>query len=510
MSRTFNSLKNIKFALLGQASALLISFFARMVFVKTLSSDYLGLNGLFVNILSVLSFAELGVGTAIVYSLYKPLSERNQSQIKALMRLYKQSYITIGIIVAILGTALTPFLSYLIKDIPPIPNIQLIYLMFVINSTISYFFSYKRSLIIADQKRYIATFYQYLFYIILNIMQMIILLITRNYILFLGLQIFFTLFENLFISRKADILYPFIKGQTTERLDNETKKTIIRNIKAMLFHKFGGVVVNGTDSLLISKFLGVGLVGLYSNYLLIINALNTIFGMVFQSVTASIGNLGASESEVKSYNIFKCLNLIGFWIHGFAAICLAILFNPFIEIWLGNEFSFPISLVLIIIVSFYLTGMRKSVLTFRDALGLYWNDRYKPLFEASINLIASLILVNKIGIYGIFIGTIISTLTTCFWVEPYILYKYGFKKSISSYFLKYAIYTMIMLLGGGVTWLICYYIKGETISSFLLKGIICAIVPNTIFLLVFWKTAEFKYLISVVKTITRRKKPKLI
>lgn len=505
MSRISNSVKNIKFGVVGQVLALIVSFLARMVFVYTLTSENLGLNGLFSNILSMLSFAEMGIGAAIVFSLYKPLSEQNIPKVKILMNLYKRAYITIGVIIATLGVAIAPFLSFLIKDMPSIPYIQLIYLMFVANSALSYFFSYKRSLIIADQKRYIATFYRYGFFILLNVLQSIALFTTKNYILFLALQVLFTFIENFVVSRKADKLYPYLKEKSSKRLDEDTKNTIVRNVKAMMGHKVGGIVVNGTDSLLISKFVGIVAVGVYSNYLLIINALNTVFGMVFQGVTASIGNLGATESKEKSLYIFKCLYLIGFWIYGFATICLINLFNPFIQIWLGKEYLFPTFLVLIIIVNFYITGMRMSVLTFRDALGLYWYDRYKPLFESGINLIFSIILVKKFGIVGVFIGTTISTLSTCFWVEPYVLFKYGFKRSIVPYFIRYAIYTSIMLSGAVATWIICSFITGDSIMSFVSKLLVCAIVPNIIFLLAFWRTEEFKYLFTIMKTILKRK-----
>lgn len=505
MSRISNSLKNIKYEIWGQTVILLISFLSRMVFVQILSSEYLGLYGLFSNILSILSFAELGVGAAIIYSLYKPLAEQNVSKIKALMKLYQRSYIAIGVAIAILGAALTPFLELMIKDMPRIPDIHIIYLMFVMNSAVSYFFSYKRSLIIADQKRYIATYYRYVFFIVLNIIQMATLLTTRNYMLYLGFQIIFTFLENLFVSRKADSLYPYIKTKNTEILDLETKNTIVRNIKAMMYHKIGGIVVYGTDSLLLSKFIGVVAVGLYSNYLLIINALNLVSNMIFQAVTASVGNLGATQTKEKAFFIFKCLNLIGFWGFGFASICLINLFNPFIRIWLSEEYLFPASLVLIIVVNFYLNGMRKSVLTFRDALGLYWYDRYKPLFEASINLIASIILVQKIGISGIFIGTAISTLTINFWVEPYVLYKYGFKTSILSYFIRYITYTVILFFGGSVTWLICSLIHEKTVIAFVIKAVVCFIVPNIIFLIAFYKTKEFKYLFETLNIELRRK-----
>jgi Membrane protein involved in the export of O-antigen and teichoic acid len=499
MSRTTNAIRNITYAIVGQGLALIIGFISRIVFIHILGAEYLGINGLFTNILSILSLAEMGFGTAIVYTMYKPLAERDNYKLRALMNLYKNAYIIIGIIIAIVGAALTPFLSFFIKEIPNVPYIQLIYLMFVANSSISYFYSYKRSLIIADQKKHIDTFYRYFFYFLLNIAQIVILLFTKNYILFIGLQIISTFIENVCISKKVDKLYPFLKERGKTKLDKEEKNIIGRNVKAMVYHKIGGIVVMGTDNILISKFVGVIQVGIYSNYLLIINALNSILGLAFQSITASIGNLGVTETNEKGLFIFECINFIGFWIYASVSICLINLINPFIRLWLGSDYLFPMPLVIIIIVSFYLTGMRKSVLTFRDALGLFWYDRYKSIFEAAINLVVSILLAQKIGVAGVFIGTIISTLTTCFWVEPYILFKYGFKTSAIPYFERYIKFSLFLLFVGGITWLICTIFPDGSFMGFIYRLLVSAVVPNIIFLVVFWRCKEYKYLLSIIK-----------
>ena len=207
MSRTSNAVRNIKYAIVGQMLGILASFIGRLAFVKILSVEYLGLSGLFTNILSILSLAELGVGTSINYSLYKPLANKDEKRISALMLIYRKAYTIIGTLIGLLGISLTPFLHYLVKDLPNIPNIRAIYILFVLNSALSYFFTYKRALIIADQKRYIATLYRYGFFIVLNIVQIIALCITRNFFVYLGLQLLFTLSENIMISKKADKLY---------------------------------------------------------------------------------------------------------------------------------------------------------------------------------------------------------------------------------------------------------------------------------------------------------------
>ncbi len=498
-TRTSYTVRNIRFALIGQAAALLVSFIARRVFLQVLGGEYLGINGLFDNILKLLSLAELGVGAAITFSLYQPLAANNREQIAVLMGLYRKTYAIIGTAVCIIGFALTPFLSSLVKDMPSIPSIRLIYLLFVANSALSYFFAYKRSLLIADQKRYLATLYRYGCFCVLSVLQIALLLVTRNYLLYLLLQLFFTLAENLLISRKANVLYPYIRKPSFKKLDAKTYSVIKHNVFAMVFHKIGGVVVAGTDSVLLSRLVGLLAVGVYSNYYLVTNALNTIYNLLYQSVTASIGNLGVEADEDKLTDVFWKMDFFTAWLQGFTFVCLINLFNPFISLWVGKEYLFPFPVVLAISVSFYLTGMRKSVLTFRDALGLYWHDRYKPVFESIINLGVSIWLGIELGAVGVFIGTIISTLVTCFWVEPYVLFHYGLHRSVWLYFKRYLLYLAVTGFAAAVTYACCCFVPSDGVLYFLLRTGICICVPNGIYLLVFYKTKAFRYFVSLIK-----------
>lgn len=506
MQRTSSSIKNLIFSLVGQAAGVGINFVARIVFLQILTAEYLGINGLFSNILSMLSLMELGVGSAMTFSLYKPLAENNKEKVKSLMLLYKKAYIIIGILILIIGVAITPLLPYFIDEMPNISeNINLIYILFVVNTSISYFYTYKRSLIISDQRRYIATAYRYGFYFFLNVAQIIVLYITRNYIWYLVTQIIFTFMENVTLSIKADKMYPYLKEKSAEKLEKADTDKIKKNVIAMIGHKIGGIVVNGTDNILLSKFVGIVEVGIYSNYYLIINALNIVLGQVFTAITASVGNLVATTEKEKVYDIFKKTFFLNFWLYGFSSICLLVLFNNFITIWLGNEYLFTMDIVLVLVINFYITGMRKAVLTFRDATGLYWEDRYKPFAESIINLVFSIILAKAFGTIGVFIGTFISTMTTCFWVEPYILYKYEFKLGISQYIKKYIIYTILTIIVGFITVILSNLISISGILGFIIKVIICIIVTNGMFFIVLHKTEEFKYFKELVVSIINKK-----
>jgi O-antigen/teichoic acid export membrane protein len=495
--RTKSSLKNILFAIIGQLSGILISFVSRKVFIIALGPIYLGVNGLFNNILTMLSLAELGIGIAIVYSMYKPLAEKNEIQIKALMNFYALAYRYVGIVVLILGLCLLPFLEIFIKGQPDIPHLNSIYLLFLANSVGTYFLAYKRSIIIADQKSYLLNIYQSIFLFLTNLIQIIVILITKSFITFLIIQLIMKVIENILISRKADKLYPYIKSTKGEKLDLESKNSIFKNIKALAYHKIGSIITNATDSIVISTFVGIISVGIYSNYLIIISALNGLLSQVFQSVTASIGNLNVLEKKDKTYDLFKSIFLVNFWLFGFCCIALMNLFNPFIELWIGKDFLLDKYTVIIIVINFYLTGMRKTSMSFKNAIGLFWNDRFKAIYESIINLVSSLILVHYWGIAGVLIGTIISNLLTCFWIEPYVLYKHSFMRNLREYFYRYILYSVLLVINGFVTYCLIELVPNFGIYYFIVKCIICLIVPNIIFILFFYKTKEFNYFYKI-------------
>lgn len=499
MSRTENSLRNIRYALAGQFLGIAVSFVARIVFVRVLSAEYLGLNGLFSNILTMLSIAELGIGSAITFSMYEPLAQQDRPRLRALMGVYRKAYLTIGLVVGGVGALLTPALSLLVKEMPAIPNIEAIYLLFVANSAITYFFSYKRAFLIADQKRYIATLYRYGFFFVLNLVQMLILVTTTNYILFLLLQVIFTLLENIAVSRRVDLMYPYLLEKPVPPIGQEDRATLVRNIKAMVFHRLGGVVLVGTDSIVMAKFVSVVAVGLYSNYLLITNALNVVMGVVFSSLTASVGNLGVDADTEKQVETFQILDLAVFWAYSFASISLFILFNPFIDVWLGRDYLFEWPVVLAIAVNFYLTGIRNSIWIFKDAKGLFWPDRYRPLAEIAVNLAFSVILAQHLGVFGVLIGTAISTVLVCLPVEPYVLFKLGFGRSTLEYYRRYLLHSFLTLVGGAGTWAASAWIAADGWVGVATKLALCLAIPNGLNWLVLGRSPEYRRLLAVAK-----------
>lgn len=494
MSRIRNTMLNIKVAYMGQVFVVIMNFITRRIFVETLNAELLGINGLFTNIMSLLSLAELGIGSAIIYSMYKPLAKEDHNHINSLLRFYKTTYYRIGLTVFLLGITLTPFLNHFISGATRINNLEFIYVLYVIGTSSTYFFSYKRSFLIANQKKYIDSAYHYFFVSIRYTLQILVLLILKNFYGYLVLQFVVSFIENITISNKINKLYPYINTKNKIELIEDDKRTIYKNVRALVMHKVGSVVVMGTDNILISKLVSLTVTGIYSNYILIVTAINQFINIFFQSLTATIGNLAATESKDRQMYIFDLIDYMGFWLYGFSSISLYVLMNQFISIWLGDGYLLNNKIVMLIVVSFYLTGRRWSVLTYKDALGLFWYDRYKPIFESLINLIASIWLGIKIGIAGILIGTIVSTIFTCFWIEPYVLYKYGFNKSVKNYFVKYITNTLYLLFVGYITLRISNIVNIGIYLDFFISMIICLIIPNLLLFIPFYRSKHFNYI----------------
>lgn len=503
VSRTQKAIKNILVLIFFQILGILINFFARYFFLKYLGEIYLGLNGVLTNIMGMLSFAELGIGSAIAYSLYKPIAEDDTEKIKSIMAFFKKVYIIIGIIVFAIGMCLLPLMKLLVgEDYSNINNLYLIFILFTFNNAITYFYSYKRTLLCADQNKYIDATNRYVFYIILNIVQIIILHFTKNFILFLVCQTISNILENISITIIVNKKYPFIKTKTTP-IDAETKKGIFKNTTALIYHKLGGILVTGIDSILITIFVGLTIAGRYSNYTLITAGVVAIISQFFTALTASVGNLGAIEDGKRRYEIFKKINFASGIINTFTTISILILANNFISVWLGDYLLNNIDLILICLI-FFLQNFRRPVLMFKDALGIYRQDRFKPIFEVIVNLLVSILFGLWLGLTGVLLGTIFTYILVSIWVEVKVLFKYGLKTNVKGYILDSIKFLAVFMIALVATILATYFIPGNNIVSLIIKLFICLVVPNAIYLLAYIKSDELKYFISLLKRIFKR------
>lgn len=500
--RLESALKNVKSTMIVYMAKTILQFAVRMVFVRMLPIEYLGINGLFSNILAVLSLAELGIGPAIIFSLYKPLAVDDLETVKSLMRLFRKTYMSIGVVILILGSVLTPWLNFFIQGRPNIDHLEWIYLLFVLDTGLSYFYSYKRNLLLADQKQFVANFYQGVFQVSLGILQMIFLVVTQSFWPFIILKVLTTFLENFMVARKADKIYPMLHSKLVCPLNSDMKHLIVQNVEAMIFHKVGGIAVFSTSNIIISKFVGLTAVGLYSNYYLIINSIQGISGQVFGSLTASIGNLVVVEGQEKKVAVFKVLQFLTAWIAFYVSIELYVMFNPLIELWLGKEYIFADSIVFVMVLNFYLTYMRKGIQTFKDAMGLFWNNRYMPIAETIINLSAGIYLVQKYDIMGALLAMTVSTILTCFWIEPYVVMRNGLDYPLKKYFGWYGIFSLLtVVVGYGIQVLYRQLWPTTTMYGLFFGILLCSIIANSIWIILFYRTDEFRY----VKTLIMNK-----
>ncbi|MCM1044801.1 MAG: nucleotidyltransferase family protein [Candidatus Gastranaerophilales bacterium] len=490
-SRTENSARNAAVAMTARIIAIVAGYLTRVIFTHTLVEDYVGINGLFTDILKVLALSELGVGTAITYALYKPISERDIEKQKTLMRMYRQFYRIVAGIVLAGGLLVIPFMDVLIKNQPQVEHLIFIYLLYLANSVFSYLLIYKRTLIDAHQLNYIGVLYEMFFLILQNVVQVAILLLTGNFILFVSVQLVCTIASNYCVSKRADRMFPYLRDRQVQELPRQERQSIYQNIRAMLMHRIGAVLVNNTDNMLLSSIVGIASAGRYSNYYLIIGSVRQVLNQIFQGITASVGNLGVEEGRERVRKIFESSFFLGQWLFGLAAICLFEAIDPFVEISFGAQYVFSREITLILCLNFYLTGMRQAVLVFRDSLGLFWYDRYKSIAEAVVNLVVSILLGMYMGTAGIFLGTMVSTVATSLWVEPYILYKHRLKVSSLPYFLRYGLYAAVTFLLWAGEDILCQRITGSLWTRCILRVILCLVVTNLAYLLLYHRTREF-------------------
>lgn len=494
-SRTEYSLINMFTGFIGYGLNTIIGFVCRIIFVKTLSAEYLGLSGLFTNVLSVLSLAELGISSAIIYALYKPIAEKDHKKIASIMKFYRKAYAVIGIFVGIVGLAIMPFLNYLIKEPPAIKeSIYLLYGLYLLNTTISYFFSYRASLLTAMQRQYIVSGYNYVITIIQSILQTIFLLATKEYIWYLLIQIAGGIGYNVWISHKASKDYPYILAKDIEPLEKAEAKSLFINIKALAINKISGVLVNSTDNMAISFFSGISLVGYTSNYILFSSTVGTLIGQVFNALPGSVGNLNATTDDEGRYKFFKVLNLANFWLFGWGAIGIALCSSDLVKLFYGAEYVLPMRIPLIIAINSFTIGMLQACYTYKSTLGLFRYGQYLLFFTGIINLIFDIILGKIWGVFGIYVATLIARVCTNLWYEPYAIYKYGLMKNPVLYLKRYCYFLFVILLGGGISGILCSWCSFSVVGNVLAKILICTVIPNIVFVLAFKETEEFNYL----------------
>jgi len=496
--RTKNSIKNAKYNFIFNFINLFLGFVSRSMFISYIGSTLLGFNTMITSVIGVLNIVELGIGAAINYELYKPLKENDTDKINEVMFIFKKLYSYIGIIIFSGGVLLIPVIKVLVKGAIPISQAMICYMLMLTSTAVGYFLSYKQTLIYADQKGYVIKSISGVIIIIRTLLQIVALILFKNYFLWLMISVITNIATLLIINRKANGIYKEIDFSANRSFKEVTKKNpkLIKNMKNTFFHKFGEVIVYQTDPIVITTFATLNETAMYSNYIMIINGVMSIISSIVMAFTASIGNLIAEENNGKAYKIFNELNIIATVIATVISFSLFMVINIFIKFWVGEEYVFSNLIVVILLINLYIMINRIFIDNFKSGYGIYW-DKGAPIAEGIINILLSVVLAYRVGIIGVFIGTLVSNIVIIILWKPYVLFKYGFKLKPTTYYILFIKMTFTSL----ISWVLSYmtvnfifsFINIEILFiDFIVKGIISFLIVSIVVLILLIPNKSFK------------------
>lgn len=502
--RTKNASRNIVYGVMLRVYQIAVPFLMRTVMIYCLGMEYLGLNSLFTSILQILNLAELGVGSAMTYSMYKPIAEDDKSKIRALMQLYKVYYRIIGLVVLAIGVVFIPFLPKLIKgSVPDGVSIYILYLLNLGATVLSYWlFAYKNCLLVAHQRTDITSKITMVLDTIKYLLQVGCLVVIKSYYLYLIIALLSQILTNIVTAIVVTRIYPKYKAEG--KLEKSEVRIINGKVKDLFTAKLGMVIINSADSVVISAFLGLEMLAIYQNYYFILTAIIGIVGTIFLSCVAGIGNSIITESKEKNYNDLKKFTFIIIWISGICSCCLLGLYQPFMELWVGKENTLEYSAVICFVIYYFIYEINQLLCLYKDAAGLWHEDRYRPLITSIANLVLNLILVQYIEIYGVLLSTVLTMLLIGMPWLIHNLFTVLFKMKPWSFLLKMIKYIVVICISTVVSVLIVDCIKEVNIITLLMKGLVCFIVPNIIYFLCFRKTTEFTDTIQLIRKIIKR------
>ena len=501
IERTKNAFRNAKFGLILKIYQIVAPFALRTAIIYKLGVQYVGLSSLFTSILSVLSLAELGVGAAMVFSMYKPIAEDDTETICALMKLYKTYYRIIGFVILIISLIIVPFLPKLISGtIPDGVNLYIIYAISVTSTVLSYWlFAYKSCLFTAHQRGDISSKISLLICTLTYILQFISLFLFESYYIYLFSGVITQIIQNIISSKVVDRIYPNYKAKG--KIPKKIKNQINQKVRDLFTAKLGGIVYNSVDTIVISAFLGITVLGIYNNYFYIMSSIIGFLDIIYYSCLAGIGNSIITESKQKNFDDFEKFSFLIANLSAICTCCFLNLYQPFMMIWMNNKSDMLLDykIIICLCIYFFLGQLNKIVNTYKDAAGIWHEDRFRPLLTAIVNLTFNIILVKYIGLFGIILSTIIATAFIDFpWVTLKIFNSVFNKKQLKKFILKITIYILSTILISITSYYICSFINIDGILGLLLKLCICILVSTTIITISYHKTAEFKFLKNLI------------
>ena len=499
--------KNGLWGIAYQVLCIVLSFVGRTVFIHFLNAEYLGISGLFTNVLSILSLSELGFSSAISFHLYKLLAEDEQEKIAALMNFYKNVYRIVAGCVLGLGLLVLPFLKYIIKDSTfSLEYVSLIYAIYLIKTVVSYFFSYNFTIATADQRSYILTRVDMVIHLTVSLVNIITLAAFKNFVVYLTVEIVIGLLGSFVKSIRVKRYYPYLRLKA--RIAPEQKKKVLKDVGNIFAEKVSTVVVTATDNIIISAMIGVTTVGLYSNYSMIITNIQLMLKQFTSATQSSLGNMLAFESKEYAYSILKKLTTILYFVASFCTVCLFNLLNPFIRIWLGDEYLLDVIVVAFCVLNFYIQIVKTPLWFSISGIGYFAKDRNIAIYGAISNLVVSIICAYFWGLAGVFFGTAFSQLTQWVFKSDLFINKYLGKKIGEYLRLSIGLILFTVIMSAGI-YFIFQLIKIPNIYvDFICRFVACMVIPNLCNFLIFRKSEAFKYLLSFLKRLLQRKEKK--
>lgn len=491
--RSKHLLKNSAASVVLRVINIFMKFILRTVFLYYLGVEYTGISTLFIDILQVLSLFDLGISNAMIFALYKPMAERDSKKVSALMNFYKKAYFMIGVAVLVAGFAITPFLDYIVNDVPNITeSIQVIFLFYVVTTASSYFLVYRQSLLIADQRARVVFNIDTAVVIIEGIVTVVLIMLLRNFMIYLVVHLAFTIIRNIVVSYMATKRYKDLLIYNDEQLTKRDTKVMFNNVFSLGIYKISGVIINSVDSIVISAYIGTKEIAILGSYKLIVNSIRQMIESIAEAAKPTIGNLSIDSTPKKQNAIFKNFDFIAFVIAIITTTCLFVLLDPFIEnIWLSKEYKLSIYTVIALIANYYISIMVYPVEIFRTGNGLFIQGKYRPAFMALLNVILDLIFVRYYGITGVLGATVLSRVLTQVWFDALLVHRLVFRSSVLSYYKTYAFRFLLAIISSGGAYYMANAINlSNAYLDFIVKAIIALLVPIIIILVVYRKDEQ--------------------
>ena len=507
IERTQNATRNIMFNGMAQMMNMLVPFIMRSVIFNFLGVEYLGLSGLFRSILSILNLAELGVGSAMVFSMYKPIAEDDTETICALMKMYRLFYRIIGLVILSIGLVLTPFLPHLINgEVTADVNLYVLYYMSLGSTVLTYWlFAYKNCLLSAHQRGDIVSKVSMIVHLVEYVLKILVLILFRNYYFYLIIQIVAQVAVNILVALRVNRIYPNYSPRGD--LPKEKMLGIATRVRDLFTSNFSYVISNSADTLVISSFLGLAVLAIYQNYYFVISSLRTMIEVIVGACIAGIGNSLVTESREKNYKDLKKMTVLFGWLMSISGAMLLCMYQPFMQIWMGEENMLEFEYVICFVIYFYSIGMNKLLSMFKDAAGIWKIDKWRPLTAALVNLALNLATVKWLGLYGVLLSTVISIVFIQIPWVMYNLFRAVFPhEHMWEYVRMFCSIVVVELICCVTSWFACSWIDLGVWPTLIINAVISFAIPNIIFFAVFGRSDSFKESAAQIKRVVLRRK----